>query len=248
MIKRGSKHQAVLPAMGEPERTHPYDSYPRFREPFTPHSKRFRDRDLLSPRYEDRRYNLSGGGWLTSFVRIERGMAVRIRNHGWGVIVGFRDTRNMDATWSPFLVELMDDTTIYVSETDIEFARISDDGGLGLGHISVVKDGCLQYIEFQPWHKEFGEIHYYKRGHHVRTEFTKSHPMHGEIHYFERSKERRWPSCAIDHVRTEFAESHPMHGETRFYVNNVLERITMKDGRTFVSDDKMRTVEILVVD
>ena len=224
------------------------------------HGERFQGRVKRVPLSytQDRRYNIDDGHamgisvWRSSFLsnisnsfwksnggeeyrnfcylRFEKGMAVRVKDHGCGVIVSFRDTQNMEPTWKPFLVELYDDKTMYISETDIEFARITNNE---LGHILILKDGRLHSMEFVPWHVEFGESHYYENGQLVRREFAKFHPSHGQIHYFkggnhkctEFAQAHQYNGGEIwyfhvkngNHERTEFAQGHQHHGEIRYF-------------------------------
>jgi antitoxin component YwqK of YwqJK toxin-antitoxin module len=256
-IRVGDKYQATeeqLPALGDADRTALWEIM------WKAHEKQFEDRDRKDPKLEDRRYNVAPDGrWLASYVHIVRGMAVRVKDHGWGVIVGFKDTQNMDPMWKPFLVELMnDDKTKYISETDIEFARISDHE---LGHISTLKDGYLHSMEFAPWHVEFGETHYYENGQLVRKEFAKDHKWHDQIMFFERgvhvlteyfengkhvrSKCHDWDDRINGqiryfengkHVRTEFpnvAKDDKYHGEIHYFENHHLVRkeYAKSDGR-----------------
>lgn len=198
-IRVGDEYQVTkLPALGDADRTTQV-----WEIMWLPHNKRFEDRERIAPKLQDRRYNVAPARvWLKSYVHIIRGMAVCVKNYGWGVIVGFRNTENMNPTWKPFLVELINDTTIYISETDIEFARISDDK---VGHISILKNGYLHSMEFAPWHVEFGDTHYYKNGYIIRKKFA-----NGQTYYYENGR----------HVSTKYSDGRVFDCRTPSIVGN----------------------------
>ena len=84
-IRMGKKYQATIPqqlsAFGDADRTTHLDP-----ELWAPHGERFQDRVKKAPILQDRRYNVAGSNAYLD-VQIVKGMAVRVKDHGWGMIV-----------------------------------------------------------------------------------------------------------------------------------------------------------------
>ena len=162
---------------------------------------------------------------------ILRGMAVKVLQRGWGIVVGLHPSSK-----STYWVEF-DDNVHYISFADIVEFQLSNQADKDfsclrygkqkdtfflqlLTHGDNGKNGNHTRVEFAEGHEYHGEIDFYENGKLVRTEYAKGHEQHGEIRYFENGK----------HVRTEYDKDHKRHGHICYYENDTHVRTEFVQG------------------